>query len=105
MVMAIFRSTASSMNELTASLSSGTWHRFYVKMHLELLHNPALMEIFSAVDRKKFIPRACLEHPLDVYADAPHYIGFNATVSAPHMAGCICFAKWDVACVSIVANA
>ncbi|KAM0682023.1 hypothetical protein MDAP_002783 [Mitosporidium daphniae] len=64
----------SSMNELTACLSN------------ELLHDSALMRIFSSVDRKYFIPNSYLENPLDVYMDAPHYIGFNATISAPHMA-------------------
>lgn len=54
-----------------------------------ILQSQAVVEAMKMVDRAKYMqPESPNEEPISAavaYADAPHPIGFNQTISAPHM--------------------
>lgn len=47
-----------------------------------IIHSGAVLEAMKRTDRARFVPRDVRD---DAYQDSPCPIGFNQTISAPHM--------------------
>ncbi|KAI8799614.1 protein-L-isoaspartate O-methyltransferase 1 [Cladochytrium replicatum] len=66
-----WRCSGRSHDELVSNLASA-----------RILRNPRAIAAIRAVDRANYLPD---RSPSTAYMDAPQSIGFNATISAPHM--------------------
>jgi len=66
------------------SYGSGTSQRDLVRAlrRRGVVSSPAVAAALSAIDRQYYVPRVFVEA---AYVDKPLPIGFNATISAPHM--------------------
>jgi len=62
-------------------ISMKTMHALVNEMMVSgILQSPEIIDAFSAVDRKYFVPNTIIEH---TYVDAPLSIGNNQTISQP----------------------
>jgi len=52
---------------------------------LKVIKSPKVEKIMRQIDRKDFVPNSYYPH---AYQDTPLPIGYNATISAPHMHAC-----------------